>query len=67
MINAFTKRAIATSQMTLTNSRFSREAIMRAYPGVDPCVLYPPVDIERFSYAYHSTCRESQVLIIARF
>jgi alpha-1,2-mannosyltransferase len=67
MINAFTKRAIATSQMILTNSRFSREAIMRAYPGVDPCVLYPPVDIERFSSAYHSRCRESQVLIIARF
>jgi glycosyltransferase involved in cell wall biosynthesis len=65
--NVFTKSAIATSQMTLTNSRFSREAIMKAYPGVDPCVLYPPIDIERFSPAYHSRCRTSQVLIIARF
>lgn len=62
-------RAATRSNLILTNSRFSREAIMQAFTDVQPYVLYPPVDIERFSRAYSQSInsREVKVLVVSRF
>jgi alpha-1,2-mannosyltransferase len=64
-------RAMTSSSLILTNSAFSREAIREAFADVDlhPYVLYPPVDIERFSHAYSQplNAREVKVLVVARF
>lgn len=62
-----TRQAIARSTTVLTNSQFSREAIMQVYPEADVRVLYPPVDIDRFSSAYHSLPAETRVLVVSRF
>jgi glycosyltransferase involved in cell wall biosynthesis len=67
MSNVLTKKALERSNVVLTNSRFSKEALRKAYPDVQPSVLYPPVDIDRFSIAYQSNYREPQVLVISRF
>jgi alpha-1,2-mannosyltransferase len=67
MEKVLAKRSLERSRMVLTNSRFSSDAIRKAYSGVNPYVLYPPVDIERFSRAYRSQSRERQVLVISRF
>jgi glycosyltransferase involved in cell wall biosynthesis len=67
MTNALTKKALARSNVILTNSRFSRDAVRKAYPDVEPYVLHPPVDIDRFSVAYRSNYREHKVLVISRF
>jgi glycosyltransferase involved in cell wall biosynthesis len=62
-------RATTRSNLILTNSRFSREAIIQAFANVQPYVLYPPVDIERFSPAYSQSInsREAKVLVVSRF
>ncbi|MDQ3835632.1 MAG: glycosyltransferase [Thermoproteota archaeon] len=62
-------RAIARSSLILTNSQFSREAIRQAFPTLQPNILYPPVDTERFSSAYNQPfhSRESKVLVVSRF
>jgi glycosyltransferase involved in cell wall biosynthesis len=67
MSNALTKKALERSNVVLTNSRFSEDAIRKAYPAVEPYVLYPPVDIDRFLIAYRSNYREPRVLVISRF
>jgi alpha-1,2-mannosyltransferase len=61
-------RAITRSSLILTNSAFSRKAITEAFADVNPYVLYPPVDTERFSHAYSQTinAREAKVLVVAR-
>jgi glycosyltransferase involved in cell wall biosynthesis len=62
-------RATTRSNLILTISRFSREAIRGAFPDVQPYILYPPVDIERFSPAYSQpiNAREVKVLVVSRF
>jgi glycosyltransferase involved in cell wall biosynthesis len=62
-------RATKRSDLILTISKFSREAIREAFPGVHPYILYPPVDIERFSRAYSQpiNAREVKVLVVSRF
>ena len=62
-------RATTRPNMILTISKFSREAIGEAFPGVHPHILYPPVDIERFSRAYSQpfNAREAKVLSRSRF
>jgi glycosyltransferase involved in cell wall biosynthesis len=62
-------RAATRSNLILTNSRFSREAIIQAFADVEPYVLHPPVDIERFSSAYNKSInsREVKVLVVSRF
>ena len=62
-------RATTRSNLILTISKFSREAIREAFPDVQPYILYPPVDIERFSSAYSHTIdsREAKVLVVSRF
>ena len=67
MSNALTKKALKRSNVVLTNSRFIKDAVRKVYPDVEPYVLYPPVDIERFYPAYQSDTRERRVLIISRF
>jgi alpha-1,2-mannosyltransferase len=67
MANILTKKALATSRIILTNSRFTRDAVREAYPDIDPHILHPPVDIDRFSLAYRSHSRERQVLVVSRF
>jgi glycosyltransferase involved in cell wall biosynthesis len=67
MSNALTKKALERSNVVLVNSRFVKDAVRKAYPDVEPYVLYPPVDIERFYPAYQSATRERQVLVISRF
>jgi alpha-1,2-mannosyltransferase len=63
------KRATTRSNLILTISKFSREAIIEAFPGVHPYILYPPVDVERFSPAYSQpiNAREVKVLVVSRF
>jgi len=62
-------RATTRSNLILTISKFSREAIREAFPDVHPYILYPPVDIERFSPAYSQpiNAREVKVLVVSRF
>ena len=62
-------RATTRSNLILTISQFSREAIREAFPDVHPYILYPPVDIERFSPAYSQpiNAREVKVLVVSRF
>jgi alpha-1,2-mannosyltransferase len=62
-------RAVKRSNLILTNSKFSSEAIREAFPGVEPYILYPPVDTERFSSAYSQPIanREAKVLVVSRF
>jgi alpha-1,2-mannosyltransferase len=67
MAKALIKRALARSNVILANSVFTKNALAMAYPGIKANVLYPPVDIDRFSAAYHSKSREAKVLIISRF
>ncbi len=63
------RRAITRSSVILTNSAFSSGAIREAFADVRPYVLYPPVDIERFSHAYSRPVngREVKVLVVSRF
>ena len=56
----------------LTNSAFSAKAIKQLYHNVDPIVLSPPVDIDKFRKAnlsYHSQYDKKQnvVLVVSRF
>jgi glycosyltransferase involved in cell wall biosynthesis len=67
MSHLLTKKALKRANLVLTNSIFSKNAIQKVYPSVDPQVIYPPVDIERFSNCLSSNSRENQVLVIARF
>ena len=69
MSHSLALRAMTRSSIILTNSAFSREAIREAFADVHPYVLCPPVDTQRFSYAYsHSiNAREMKVLVVARF
>jgi alpha-1,2-mannosyltransferase len=67
MIKVLTRKALERSNVVLTNSRFSRDAVIKAYPDIEPYVLYPPVDMDRFSAAYQSNNRERKVLVISRF
>lgn len=67
MSNALTKKALERSNVILTNSRFSKDAVKKVYPNVNPYVLYPPINIDRFSIAYQSKYRQPRVLVIGRF
>ena len=67
MSHLLTKKALKRANIVLTNSIFSKNAIQKIYPSVDPQVIYPPIDIERFSNCLNSNSRENQVLVIARF
>jgi glycosyltransferase involved in cell wall biosynthesis len=67
MSHLLTKKALKRANLVLTNSIFSKNAIQKIYPSVDPQVIYPPIDIERFSNCLSSNSRENQVLVIARF
>ena len=56
----------------LTNSAFSAKAIKQLYHNVDPIVLSPPVDIDKFRKAnlsYHSQFdkKQNMVLVVSRF
>jgi glycosyltransferase involved in cell wall biosynthesis len=56
----------------LTNSTFSAKAIKQLYHNVDPIVLSPPVDIDKFRKAnlsYRSSCdkKQNMVLVVSRF
>jgi len=56
----------------LTNSAFSAKAIKQLYHNVDPIVLSPPVDIDKFRKAdlsYHSQYdkKQNMVLVVSRF
>jgi alpha-1,2-mannosyltransferase len=67
MTHLLTKRALKRSNIIFTNSKFTRNAIKKAYPSFDPQVIYPPVDLERFSSCLSSNSRDNQVLVISRF
>jgi glycosyltransferase involved in cell wall biosynthesis len=53
----------------VTNSHFSKRAIEERYgSAVEPTVVYPPVDVEKFrSIALHSGEREYTILVVSRF
>ena len=67
MSHLLTKRALKRSNLIFTNSKFTRNAIKKVYPSFDPQVIYPPIDLERFSSCLCSKSRENQVLVISRF
>lgn len=67
LANILTRRALSKSDMVIVNSYFTKEAITRIYPNIDPHVLYPCVELERFSAAYNSRTRNPQVIVISRF
>jgi alpha-1,2-mannosyltransferase len=67
MSHLLTKRALKRSNIIFTNSKFTRNAIKKVYPEFDPQVIYPPIDIEKFSSCLSSNSRENQVLVISRF
>lgn len=51
----------------LTNSEFSKNAIKRFYPSIDPLVVYPCADTKSFKNALTSDHREDKVLVLCRF
>jgi glycosyltransferase involved in cell wall biosynthesis len=52
----------------LTNSYFSKDAIQRQYINVNPIVIYPPANVEKFrEAALYSTIRENAILVLSRF
>jgi glycosyltransferase involved in cell wall biosynthesis len=56
----------------LTNSTFSAKAIKQLYHNVDPIVLSPPVDIDKFhkanlSYRSSYDKKQNMVLVVSRF
>jgi len=65
--HSLAKRAITRSTIILTNSEFSKEAIKKAYSNANPQVLYPAINVERFSDALQSFSSEKRVLVISRF
>jgi alpha-1,2-mannosyltransferase len=67
MANRLANRALKRADIILANSKFTKNALAEINPGLKSHILYPPVDIERFSNAYHSTFREKKVLVISRF
>ena len=58
-----------TNTIVLTNSYFSKRAIEKLYGSVvKPIVIYPPVDVEKFSSnALYSNERENMILVVSRF
>jgi glycosyltransferase involved in cell wall biosynthesis len=67
LANKLTKSALSRSSLVVANSYFTKNAIRKVYPRINPEVLYPPVEIDRFSLAYNSSRRESRVIVISRF
>jgi len=52
----------------LTNSEFSRKAILSAFPSSQIQILYPPVDVDIFrSQSLESIERKDIILVISRF
>lgn len=50
----------------LTNSEFTKKAIIRVVPEAHPIVVRPPVDTSDFVDALASNCRENKILVIGR-
>lgn len=61
------KKAITRSEIVLVNSLFTKLALTKSFPSVNANLLYPPVDLTRFSTSYRSKIREQKVLTISRF
>lgn len=60
-------RNMMGSSMVLTNSEFSRRAILKTF-GVDSIVLHPPVDTDVFrDAALYSNIRGNSILVVSRF
>ncbi|MGC2575271.1 MAG: glycosyltransferase, partial [Candidatus Nitrosopolaris sp.] len=56
----------------LTNSTFSAKAIKQLYHNVDPIILSPPVDIDKFRKSKSPYCssydkKQNMVLVVSRF
>ncbi|BFH73206.1 glycosyltransferase family 4 protein [Sulfurisphaera javensis] len=51
----------------IANSFYSAKAIAETFEITQPQVIYPPVDVEFFSKAYHLGYRENMFVTIARF
>jgi glycosyltransferase involved in cell wall biosynthesis len=61
---AYTKMMLNST--VLTNSKFSQNAIFKAF-GVDSVVLHPPVDVDEFRNAsLSSNVRDDSILVISR-
>jgi glycosyltransferase involved in cell wall biosynthesis len=53
--------------VVLTNSEFSKKAIIDLYPKANPVIISPPVDTKSFRQILNSSRRENQVLVVSRF
>lgn len=58
---------LSKSNICIANSEFTRKAIKEVYPQIDPIVIYPPVDIDKFKYSFQNNTRKNQVVVISRF
>jgi glycosyltransferase involved in cell wall biosynthesis len=67
MAHLLTKKALKRADIVLTNSSFTKKAIQKVFPSINPQIIYPPIDIQNFSNCYNSNSRKQQVLVIARF
>jgi glycosyltransferase involved in cell wall biosynthesis len=63
------RSAVSKANIVIANSKFTSDSLVKEYNDVEPILLYPPVDIDRFSQAYgsDSSSRNPQVLILSRF
>jgi glycosyltransferase involved in cell wall biosynthesis len=58
---------LITKSTVLTNSQFSRKAIMSAFPSSQIQIIYPPVDVDIFrKYSLESNERKDITLVISR-
>jgi glycosyltransferase involved in cell wall biosynthesis len=55
------------NSVVVTNSTFSSSAVRLYYPGIDPLIIYPPIDIDFFSRAVSSDSRENRIVVLGRF
>ncbi|HET7644749.1 MAG TPA: glycosyltransferase [Nitrososphaeraceae archaeon] len=67
MAHLLTKQALKRADIVLTNSLFTKKAIQKVFPSINPQIIYPPIDIQNFSNCYNSNSRKQQVLVISRF
>lgn len=51
----------------LTNSNYSKNAIKKVFPEIQPIILHPPVDIQNFSKDIESKTRNQTIVVTARF
>ena len=67
LLHSLSRLTLKSQNVTaIINSHFSARLFQKVY-GVKPVVIYPPVDLEFFSKAFHKGRREKLIVTISRF